>query len=214
MFSRVLTLIRVACYYYYPSSLRMFLFCYAFLFLSFEFPDHFRVTYLGQVVDVWQYVYFFQSIEQAEGVFSSCMGDQAFFIIYIPEDDRVGRAGLLAGSPYILHIFQGTVFFFRFQLAFLQTLNTESTFFHYPSGANRYVRIKHHTGQVIIHLEYGRIQLTYCRLVLVVREAVRSRVISPVEAAYLERTVVRAITGTDTTVVCHLVETFTAVVGG
>jgi hypothetical protein len=51
------------------------------------------------------------------------------------------------------------------------------------------------------------------RLILVIREAVGAGVIGPVETADLERAVIGAVTGTDTTVVRHLVQAFGAMVG-
>ena len=45
-------------------------------------------------------------------------------------------------------------------------------------------------------------------LILVIRETVCSCIIFPVEAAYFERTVICTISGTDTTVICHLVQPF------
>src|ERR1044072_564361 len=90
------------------------------------------------------------------------------------------------------------------QFSILQALYAERTFFHYTAATNHYVRVQYHASQVIVHISH---------IVQVVFEAVCTVEVSPVKAAYFIRTVVGAVTGTDTTVICHLVNTFRAVVG-
>src|SRR5882724_2642628 len=102
-------------------------------------------------------------------------------IVHVPEYDGFGGTSLLASRSDIRHILQGTVFLLRLQLSLLQSLYAERTFFHHPAATDGDVRVQHHAGQVIVHLEDRRIQLTYRGLILIVREAVRAAVIGPVE---------------------------------
>src|SRR5205809_6359754 len=61
---------------------------------------------------------------------------------------------------------------------------------------------------------YSRIKLTYTCKVLIVGEAVRSIVISPVKTANFIRTVISTIFCTDTAVISHLVKALTAMISG
>src|SRR5260221_2964213 len=184
-----------------------------FLFFNFYAVYLFRMTNLGEIVDIGQGMCFFNNSIQTLAMFDTGSAYQALAVIDIAKDDSIRRAGLLAGRLNVYHIHDRPVVLFGFQLAFLQTLCAERTFFHHTTATNNYIRVQHHTGQVVVHLEDHRIQFTYRRLVLVVREAVGAGVISPVKAAYFIRTVVGAIAGPDTAVVSHLVQTFGAVVG-
>src|SRR5687768_14282569 len=58
-----------------------------------------------------------------------------------------------------------------------------------------------------------RIQFTNQLLILVIREAISSHIIGPVKTTYFKRTVISAISCTDTTVISHLVDTFRTVIG-
>ena len=60
---------------------------------------------------------------------------------------------------------------------------------------------------------HNGIKFTYDPLILVIREAISTGIISPVEATHFIRTVVGAISRTNATVISHLVNAFAAVVG-
>ena len=62
-------------------------------------------------------------------------------------------------------------------------------------------------------IDYCMDQVYLHRCMLVVRETICAGVIRPVETTYFIRTVVCAISCTDTTVISHLVDAFAAVVG-
>src|SRR5574343_1068936 len=133
-------------------------------------------------------------------------------IVGVTEYDSVGRTSLLT-SCFHIAVGDHSVLFLRFQFTFLQTLDTERTFFDHTTATYSNIRVQYHAGEIVVHHEYSIIQGTYTFLQLVNWEADGSGIISPVKATYFIRTVVRAITGTDTTVIGHLVQTFAAVVG-
>src|SRR5690606_4628736 len=76
----------------------------------------------------------------------------------------------------------------------------------YTAATNRNIRVQYHTSQIVVDI------VTLTIAVKVISEAVRTVKVKPVETTYFVRTVISTIFSTDTTVVCHLVQTFTAVV--
>src|ERR1044072_2669123 len=175
-----------------------------FVMTGFSLGSSVLVTDLSQVVDGRQCMCLFEHIEQPVLLFlGTHLVDAAFLVIHVTEYDSVCCACLLTSS-FGFTILNGAAFFLGSQFSILQALYAERTFFHYTAATNHYVRVQYHAGQVIVHISH---------IVQVVFEAVCTVEVSPVKAAYFIRTVVGAVTGTDTTVICHLVNTFRAVVG-
>jgi uncharacterized membrane protein len=144
-----------------------------------------------------------------EDVASSIAGSVyfCFHCNYSPNSNRFCRAGSLAhavllNSPSCNSLLS---FFSSQALPFLNTLNTERTFFHHTSvnellhqdSDTILVRSVHHTQDPQYLLGHSLLQKLSC-----------SYVIEPVESSYFIWTVICAIAGSDTTVISHLVVTF------
>src|SRR3990172_5106901 len=106
---------------------------------------------------------------------ASQLRDKRIRIVNTTKSNGAGRTSLCACScKFAIHYFTSFCFGLVFRL--VNTLDTERAFFHHTAAADSYVRI----------------QLIWQRF--------RTFVITPVEGTYLIRTVVRAVTCTDTTV--------------
>ena len=109
------------------------------------------------------------------------------------------------------------------------SFNTRSSFFalvYHPANAehrknifplhrltNCYIRIQHHSCKIIIHLHVPHHPAYQLSTDPGYWETICTCIISPVKPAYFIRTVIRAISCSDTTVIGHLVNAFAAMVG-
>ena len=111
------------------------------------------------------------------------LGDLAVRVVHVAESDRIRRTSRLT-SRYDLAITDLTAVFFSLDPGHRDSLRTVRTFLHDAAAADRHFRITH--------------QLVLRRVPILIKEEV--------ETSDLIRTVVRAITCSDTAVVNHVVK--------
>ena len=168
---------------------------------------------LAWVTNVRQYVQLLQYIEIPPFSTLRALNTSLSLSFTLPKLMACGDKPACHGCFHVRTSERILVFLLLF--AFLRALYAERAFSITPRERNVHIRVQYHACQVFVHLESASgIGVFSCRgSVPGCRQNCRRRYNQPVETAYFIRTVVGTIPGTDTTVVCHLVQPFAAVVG-
>ena len=163
-----------------------------------------RITNTSQVLCPRTVVQVFQHAVSTRVVV--VLANLAIQVVQIAKADRARWTSVLASGRDFVGADRTTAFVLGLDFDVLDSLYTVSTLLHHTATSNRNVRVHHQA----LHLQISRLKLV-CAGVFDKRLSIA--VVQVVKATDFVRTVVTAVTSTDTAVVNHVVQAFVRVNG-